>query len=135
MSYLEKLAKKNDKWNVSDFALFKANLPPGIDEEQAVAAPFCMYVVPQNGDEDNKHIDFDMVRLLFWVMAKRERADITPEEVGEGINRDNIDEIIKEIFYFWTSMTREDINERVEVKQEEANAPANPPEPEETPLP
>lgn len=115
----------SQKVNAGEMSEIKRLLP----ERVTVAVPGCMYQAP---DEDGRaELDYEVVIILAWIMARREDHDITMEEVGERIGaRDNeqIRQITEEILYFYTTNTREEVLELmvllglVEGESEDADA-------------
>lgn len=112
MKFSDLLHPPGDKVSLGEMALIKSKLPSRI----TAAIPACMYT------EDGR-FDYEVVILLAWVIARRENKDITLEEVGDLIGlkaEENLDQIEKEILYFYSRRTREDIDEHFKRVQEAA---------------
>lgn len=110
MNYSDLLHPPGDKVSLGEMALIKSKLPAGTTS----AIPSCMYT-------DDKRFDYEVIILLFWVMVRRENKTITEEEVGELIGlkaEENLDQIEKEILYFYTRRTREEIDDHFRTVQE-----------------
>ncbi len=103
MNYSDLLHPPGDKVSLGEMALIRSKLPARATK----AIPSCMYT-------DNKRFDYEVLILLFWVMVRRENETITEEEVGElvGLKEEgHLDQIEKEILYFYTRQTREEIDD------------------------
>ena len=114
MSFLDLLEPQVDKVNLSEMLLVKKNLPEGVTKEDPdrrnSGIPWCMYT-------DDGEIDLEVFNVLAWVIAKRENHDITQEEVGDmiGLNTPGqMRKIATEIICFYTSATRQEVEERYE---------------------
>jgi len=105
-SFLELLQPQGDKANLNELVEARKLLPKHI----TVGIPACIY-------PDNKTLDEEALIVLAYVRAKRDAPDITIHEVGERMGNkesDFVSEIIKEVVYFFTTSTREEIAERAE---------------------
>jgi len=104
--YLELLSPPDDKYNAPEYLLAVKTLPKDITEP----IPGCVY---DRTDEPDGTVSLryrlDVLQVLFWVMCRRDNPEITLEEVGQGIKGDNVRELAKEIFYFWSQSTREEL--------------------------
>lgn len=110
MNYSDLLHPPGDKVSLGEMALIESKLPTRVTS----AIPSCMYT-------DDKRFDYEVVILLYWVMVRRENKTITEEEVGELIGlkaEENLDRIEKEILYFYTRQTREEIDDHFRTVQE-----------------
>ena len=131
MGFLELLEKKQDKVTVSEMALVKKHLP----ERVKIAVPACLYSTP--GDDTIAEVDYEVCAVLAWVIAHREDKDITIAEVGDRIgarDSEQLKQITQEILYFYTTFTRQEIEERfftedVPEEGEEGDTENPPPEP------
>lgn len=104
MSFLDLLQPQGDKATLSESIFAKNHLPKTVQTR----IPACLF-------DDDGGIDFEVLLVLAWVLARRENPDITKEQVGERIGVGHIEAvrpITKEITYFFTSESREDIEER-----------------------
>jgi len=135
--YLELLSPPDDKYNSEDYILAMANLADDIVDP----IPGCMYteiVRGQNEDGTPNAVSvprLDVVRVLYWVMCVRENSDITLEEVGRGVNGDNLRQVTLEILYFWSSATWEEVLATIPGEDESGDSvekadDGNPTEPE-----
>ncbi len=109
MAFLDLLAPQGDKVNAGEMSEIKRLLPDHIDR----MVPFCMYCEP---NMDNIcEIDYEVLTLLTWIRARRDNPEITQPEVANRIgarNKDQIDSIVEELWYFYTTFTREEVAER-----------------------
>ena len=130
MGILEALSKsgadKRDKYCLSDFVLAKEYL----DSDAIDSIPLCMCerVVKPDGTTVSR-VHYDIVCILAWIAAKRNKKDITLEEVSETIDSQNLPEVIQETFYYWTNLTRDHMarlstDETEQEGQEDVNPPA-----------
>lgn len=111
MNYLEEWGKMQhsdtDKYRLEEYILAYNNLPAGVTK----TIPKCVF-------DDHDRINGEVVRVLAWVMARRSKADITLEEVGRLINDANLVQVIRDIYYFWTSLTREEQEEQIKAAEQ-----------------
>ncbi|KKL12665.1 hypothetical protein LCGC14_2533480, partial [marine sediment metagenome] len=73
-----------------------------------IAIPYCLH------DEEG-NLDEEVLIIMATVVARRENKDITQAEVGERIGNKTHElllPIVKELFYFYSTSTREEIEER-----------------------
>jgi len=106
MSFLDLLHDAGDKVNLSEMALVKSKLPARIMKP----IPACMYT-------DDSRYDYEVVILLAWVIARRENKDIMEQEVGDliGLKEEgHLEQIEKEILYFYSRQTMKEINDQFE---------------------
>ena len=104
MNFLELLKPQGDKANLNELIFAKNHLSKDVQN----AIPNCMY----NGEDG---LNEEVFLVLSWVIARRENPDITKEEVGNLVGNaesDAMSSINKEILYFFSTETREDIEER-----------------------
>ncbi len=110
MRFSELLHPPGDKASLGDMALLKSKLPA----RATAAIPSCMYT-------EDKRFDYEVLILHAWIIARRETPDITEEEVGNLIGLkavENLDQIEKEILFFFTRRTREDIDDHFKMVEE-----------------
>jgi len=104
MSFLELLQPQGDKANLNEIIEARKLLPKHVTK----AIPSCLY-------DDEGSLDEEVLVILSCVRARRENKDITQSEVGERIGNETSDllrPIIKELIYFYTTNTREEVEER-----------------------
>ncbi len=122
MGVLDKLKPTTDRYTGNDYIEAVDNMP----EDVIKPIPICLY-------DDNGRIRMDILRVLLWIIAKREQPDISIEQIGDGICNDNLLDMLEEVFYFWGSRTREQIRADIKTAEvsadEEGEAPINPPLP------
>jgi len=127
MSFLKLLQPQGDKATLNELIEAKKLLPPRIE----TGIPACLY-------DENGELDEEVLVILSTVLARRENKDITQQEVGERIGNQTSDlltPILKELIYFYTTNTREEVEERFADAQEVAEADAPAPEVEEAAVP
>jgi len=76
-------------------------------------------------------LDYEVFNLLLWILARRENPDITIKEVGDLIGLNSVEkmgDLTTEVIYFYTRMTREDIE-----GSQESDGDADPPPEEDIP--
>ena len=123
MDFLELLVQRGDKVDLNEMILVKKTLPARI----TTPIPACMYT-------ESMELDYEVFNILVWVRAKRDNPEFTLQEVGTRVgmgNTDELREIVKEIYYFYTSRTREEVEELYQTAQEEVDEQdsENPPQP------
>ena len=134
-NFVELLVVADDKANAEDLALAAEKL----NTRQVASIPRCLYryIHPDGtevllgeapGADDLSIPDIDVLVALSWVRARRDDPDIEYETVKKSIpvtDSDAIREINKELFYFFTDRTREDV-EAVFGSIEDENPPETP---------
>ena len=106
MNFLDLLEKQGDKVVLSEMSLIQKMLPA----RATLPIPACMY--REIDGDTTPELDYEVFNILAWVIAKRENPDITLEQVGDRIgigNADKLSEVVKEVWYFYTTRSREDI--------------------------
>jgi hypothetical protein len=101
MKFSDLLHPPGDKVSLGEMAEIRKLLP----ERVTKTIPSCMYT-------DTKRFDYEVVIILAWIIARRENKDITREEVGNQIGlkeAGHFDVIEKEIHYFYSRRTRDEI--------------------------
>ncbi len=74
-------------------------------------------------------LDYEVFNLLCWIIARREKPEIALEDIGDKIGLNDIagvNAITKEVIYFYTSHTRESIEETYETPEVSETPSANP---------
>ncbi len=129
MNFLDLLEKQGDKVELNEMILVKKKLPARVTRP----IPACMY-------DETLELDYEVFNILAWVIARRENSEITLDEVGSHIgmgNSDKLRSIVKEVYYFYTGKTREEVEEVGQESQEDDaeddaegdNKAENPPQP------
>ena len=103
------------------------------------ALPHCVYMFKKDKDGNDvlteaggkvaDGLNYEVLSIIAWIIARREKPEITQNEVAERIgmnNYDNIDKIIREIWYFTTTQTREDFNASTPAEGEGEEEAENP---------
>lgn len=104
MNFLELLQSQGDKATLNEIVEVKRNLPKHVTKE----IPYCLW-------GDNDKLDEEVFIVLSWVRAKRENPEIALQAVGDRIGnqtKDLLVDILKELLYFYSTETREDIEQR-----------------------
>jgi len=112
MSFLELLQPQGDKATLNEIIEVKKLLPSRV----VANIPACLY--DGNGD-----LDEEVLVILCTILARRENKDMTTQEVGDRIGNqtaDLLEPIIKDLLYFYTTNTKEEIEERYADAQEDA---------------
>jgi len=112
MKFLELLQPQEDRANLNELIEAKKLLPDRVTG----TIPGCMYAdLPEGAPEDSlREMDLEVLRILSFVMAKRENPEITIQEVGDRIGigtEGQIKEVIKKITYFYTTLSWETIEQ------------------------
>jgi len=118
-NFLELLQPQGDKATLNELVEVKKNLPKTVTKE----IPYCLW-------DDNNQMDEEVFIIMSWVRAKRENPDITKQSVGDRVgnqNKDLLVAILKELLYFYSTETREAIEERY-AEQEETDEEQQPAE-------
>ena len=109
--YLSYLSPPDDKYDAPEYNLAIEHLPDYVTEP----IPGCVYDRTTEGEGEDAIVTLryrlDIIQVLFWVMCKRDKPDITLEEVGRGIKANNVRDLVMEVFYFWSESTREELEE------------------------
>ena len=130
-NFLKRLKPVDDKYNGEDYMLAEKYLPKDVTDP----IPLCMY--REARDEDGKPLltpagdpvripRMDVIVVLAWVIARRGNPDITMDEVAQGINNDNLVEIVNDIWRFWSNASDEvieQVNESTEFEGETKPVP------------
>lgn len=119
VNFLELLETQGDKATLNELVEAKKHLPKHI----VMSIPACLY-------DAEGALDEEALIVLAWVRAKRDNPDMTKEEVGDRIGNhapEALTEIMKELVYFYTTQTREEIAERYRL-QAETDTPTEPDE-------
>lgn len=119
VNFLELLQDQGDKATLNDLVEAGKYLPKHI----VMSIPACLY-------DAEGALDEEALIVLAWVRAKRDNPDMTKEEVGDRIGNhapEALTEIMKELVYFYTTQTREEIAERYRL-QAETDTPTEPDE-------
>lgn len=117
-SFVELLVVAEDKANAEDLALAAGKLTP----RQVASIPRCIYryIHPDGtdlplgetpGEDDISVPDIDALAALAWARARRDDPDILFETVRQNIpvtDSVKIREINRELFYFFTDISREE---------------------------
>jgi len=77
-------------------------------------------------------IDYEVLIILAWMRAKREDSDIKRSAVADRIgarNAEQIDNIVRELWFFYTTFTREEVAERIDGTEEASDDEAENPTP------
>ena len=114
MTFLELLQPQGDKATLNEIIEVKKLLPSRV----VANIPACLY--DGNGD-----LDEEVLVILCTVLARRENKDITVQEVGDRIGNKTselLEPIIKDLLYFYTTNTRDEIEKRYTDAQEDAPA-------------
>lgn len=101
LSVKEKLKPPGDRYTGNEYIEAWDMLP----EAAEGAIPQCMF-------KSNKGLRYDILRILLYVMIKREDANITLQQVGEGMCEENLRELLEDALYFWTDQSKEEIHTR-----------------------
>lgn len=112
VNFLELLQPQGDKADLNELVEAKKHLPKHI----VMSIPACLY-------DAEGALDEEALIVLAWVRAKRDNPDITKEEIGGRIGNNTpeaLTEIMKELVYFYTTQTREEIAERYRLQAEQA---------------
>ena len=132
MKFLDLLEEQGDKVMLSELILLQKKLPTRV----TAPIPACMYKNIDTGkDNQIPELDYEVFNLLAWVIARRENPEILPDEVADRIgmgNREKLREVVKNIWYFYSAKTRDEVEETFgEQASEEPGeeAPVNPPQP------
>jgi len=116
MEFIDLLKLQGDKATLNEVILAAENLPKRITRP----IPKCLY-------HEDGPLDREVFRVLAWVRALRDAAEISIEEVGARIgftDKAATNEILKEVIYFFTSYTREEIEADFEKDEFVADAKA-----------
>lgn len=107
---LFKRQRESDKCSVNELLFAAEHLPESVE---TASIPQCMR------DEAGK-LDWEVVITLAWVGARREDSEITREEVSNSIGAPNVDDVIMELWYFYTTFSREELKERADAAEKAA---------------
>lgn len=119
MTFLEKLKPQGDKATLSEMIFAGKQLP----ERIVRPIPKCLYHL--SGD-----LDFEVFGILAWIIARRENPEITLQEVTDRIgmkDKSLTTEILKDVVYFFTSLSREKVEEDYAEEEQGEETDINPP--------
>lgn len=103
MRFSDLLHPPGDKVSLGEMAEIRNLLP----ERATSAVPHCIYTA-------EGRYDYEVFIILAWIMARRDLPDITREKVGNKIGlkeAGHFELIEKEIHYFYSRRTRDEIND------------------------
>lgn len=107
--YLSLLSPPDDKYDAPEYLLAVTNMPDDVTEP----IPGCVYDRTIEGEGEDAIVTMryrlDVIQVLYWVMCRRDKPDITLEEVGRGVKANNVRDLVMEVFYFWSESTREEL--------------------------
>lgn len=95
-----KMKPTADKATLADMVIARSKMPETLSDPDMTVVPDCMFT-------ETGAIHPDRLTILAWVQLKREKQDITEDQVAEMINwgdSDTIMDFIKCIYWFWSEL-------------------------------